>query len=75
MIGVVREAVQAARGWFAFVRLVPALVLLRLSTVSGVSVRAWRNVLVSVAVGVVASVVALVLLRRSSGPDVAEVAA
>lgn len=62
----VRETAQTARQWLSFVRALPALVLLRLSTVTDVSARAWRNAVVTVIVGIVASAVTLVLLRRSA---------
>ena len=57
------EVAGEARGRVLRVRKVPGWVLGRLTFLTGVSARAWRNAILSVVAGIVAFVVTLFVLR------------
>ena len=59
-----REKLLTARQWLGVLWMVPSLVLGRLEYMTGVSGVAWRNAVASVLVGIVASILTAVVLRR-----------
>ena len=60
----VREAGVVGREWVSVGSRLPGWALLRLEFVTDVSARAWRNAIISVLVGLVATVLAAFVMRE-----------